>query len=214
MLGFFAHSIPWKPEGKISHLSGPKSWSQMGRSVPYGDKVEEVGGSPNNVPNLPCHGWHALHLPSPSSCRSMRRRTEWEDRQRNALEQVIKNGKQVLLSFSRNNPPHTHTYTHYIHAHTVTHTFERELYNTSAVPFPKPKWDQSCKYRSSWWESRDFNRQREKRPILTEAQNPGPGMARSFLPARRAAQDANTKCFLSGASNSPHAPSSPQHTQS
>lgn len=32
-------------------------------------------------------------------------------------------------------PPHTHIYTHYIHAYTVTHTFERELYNTSAVPF-------------------------------------------------------------------------------
>lgn len=108
----------------------------MGRSGAYGDKVEEADRSPNNVPNIPCHGCRALRLLSlllqKREKNGMRRQAEECFR---TSHQKWQTGPPQL--FQEQSPPHT-ARIHTLYAYTVTHTLEKELYNTSAVPFHKP----------------------------------------------------------------------------
>lgn len=109
----------------------------MGRSVPYGDTVEEAVGSPMSLTSLPV-GCCALRLLS-----VFLQEQEKENGMRRQAEECFRTSHRKWQTgppqlFQEQLPPYTHTYTHYIYAHTVTHTFERELCNTSAVPFHKP----------------------------------------------------------------------------
>lgn len=122
---------------------------------------------------------------------------EGEQMERNTSEQVMRNGKQVLLSFSRNDPPH-HTCTHYIYAHTVIHTFEekRNYITHQLFIFTSPIEiiPASTEARGS---TQGLRRVAKERPS-----SPGhrPWNASKF-PAQRSTLKVGTKSVLSGASN-------------
>lgn len=90
-----------------------------------------------------------------------------------------------------------HTHTLYLCTYCYTHIWrEKELYNTSAVHFHKPSWDQSCNIEACGESpGTSTGSEREKRSTLSEAQNTRPGMPRSFQHGELP-ENVSTKCFL------------------
>lgn len=92
----------------------------MGRSGAYGDKVEEADGSPNNVPNIPCHGCRALRLLS-----LFLQKHEKENGMRRQAEECFRTSHQKWQTgppqLFQEQPHPTHTHTHAICTYCYTH---------------------------------------------------------------------------------------------